>query len=64
MSSKVDFNTPYNIPTLLSQIASTSNKLQRGDEEARKACLTAARDLQFALEKPTESILRTRVSEV
>lgn len=64
MLSEVSFETPYDITALLKQIASYGDKLQKGDEEARQACLTAARNLQFALEKPTESILRARVAEV
>ena len=61
MLSEVSFVTPYDIPALLKQIALNGDYLQK--EEARQACLTAARNLQFALEKPTESILRTRVAE-
>lgn len=64
MLSEVSFVTPYDIPTLLEQITSNGKTLQEGNEEARQACLTAARNLQFALEKPTESILRTRIAEV
>lgn len=64
MSSEVSFETPYDIPALLTQIASNGDDLLKGGEEARQACLTAARKLQFALEKPTESILRARVAEV
>lgn len=62
MLSEVSFETPYDVPALLKQIASNGDNLQ--EEEARQTCLTAARNLQFALEKPTESILRTRVAEV
>lgn len=64
MLSEVSFETPYDIPALLKQIASNGENLQEGGETARQACLTAARNLQFALEKPTESILRARVAEV
>ena len=64
MLSEVSYKTPYDIPNLLKQIACNGDNLQEGGEEARQACLTAARNLQFALEKPTESILRTRVAEV
>ncbi|CAD6575077.1 MAG: hypothetical protein ASARMPREDX12_007082 [Alectoria sarmentosa] len=63
MLSEVSFETPYDIPALLNQIASNGDNLQKGGEEARQACLTATRNLQFALEKPTESILRARVAE-
>lgn len=62
MFSEVSFETPYDVPALLKEIASHGENLQK--EEARQACLTAARNLQFALEKPTESILRARVAEV
>lgn len=61
MLSEVSFESPYDIPALLKQIASNGDNLQK--EEARQSCLTAARKLQFALEKPTESILRARVAE-
>ena len=64
MLSEVSFETPCDIDALLKQIASNGDNLKKGDEEARQACLTAARNLQFALEKPTESILRARVAEV
>ena len=64
MLSEVSFQTPYDVPALLKEIAANGDDLQEGGEEARRACLTAARNLQFALEKPTESILRARVAEV
>lgn len=64
MSSEVSFETPYDVSALLTQIASNGGDLLKGGEEARRACLIAARKLQFALEKPTESILRARVAEV
>ncbi|KAF6238136.1 hypothetical protein HO173_003770 [Letharia columbiana] len=63
MSSEVSFETPYDVSALLTQIASNGGDLLKGGEEARRACLIAARKLQFALEKPTESILRARVAE-
>ena len=57
-------SSPYDIPELLKQISINGDKLGKDGGDARRQCLLAARSLAFALETPSEAILRNTWSEV
>ncbi|KAL9100778.1 MAG: hypothetical protein Q9163_003885 [Psora crenata] len=56
-------STPYNIPTLIEKLNTSSKHLNSDTGDARRQCLDAARSLTFALETPVESILRNAWAE-
>lgn len=52
------------VSSLLSDIANNGSKLTSGDSTARKALLTASRELYLKLETPIEKVLRWEWAEV
>lgn len=56
--------SPYNVPDLLEQIQIAGKDVDNDDGESRRQCLQAARSLVFALETPSEAILRNTWAEV